>query len=165
MPLLIRKIEEQKWRQNDILHGAEVSADAITGCLRTYQNTLSLWKVESEEEINDAVLAIVSFFDKADTIDIVKIDPALLEEKSLKYEPSIGKTAYTYFENRHFDLIELSYKKLGFVADVIVSCLRNNKNQRFYRKEIKNLIREGLDTGKIDKKDLKPKLIEDLKLL
>lgn len=164
MSFLIRKIESQKWKQTDIFNGADVSADAITGSLRTTGNTLSLWEVYSEEEINEAILAIVSHFDKADTIDIVKIKPSDLEEKSLEYERTEGLTAYEPFKKRHFNIKNLSYEKLGSVADIIVTCLRDKAELRIRRKEIKDLIINSIEDGKIKKENLKQKLIEDLGL-
>ena len=68
--LLLRKISKIKWMQRDIFNGETVSADAITGCLRTTYNCLSTWKV-TEDTIEDGVLAIISASEKADTVDIV----------------------------------------------------------------------------------------------
>jgi hypothetical protein len=90
MPFFVRKIEGQKWLQNDICNGADASADAITGCLRTKSNTLSFWYVESDEQITDAILAIVSGFEKAETIDIIKIDPDCFTKNNLNIRKLTG---------------------------------------------------------------------------
>lgn len=45
MTLLVRKINRAKWMQNDILSEQDVSADAITICMKTVGNTLSVWQI------------------------------------------------------------------------------------------------------------------------
>src|SRR5680860_1384079 len=71
IPLLVRKIEKAKWMQNDILNGEEVSADAITNCTRTNKNKLSLWFIQDESNLDDAVLALTSQAQHLETIDTV----------------------------------------------------------------------------------------------
>ena len=74
MSLLIRKINRNKWIQNDAVPD-DVPADAITGgCVRTQRNTLSVWEVPDENKIDEAVLAIVSAGHHLETIDVVQID-------------------------------------------------------------------------------------------
>jgi hypothetical protein len=59
MKLLVRKIERAKWMQKDVVNGATPSADAVTGSLRTKNNTLSVWQIENLDELEDAVIAFV----------------------------------------------------------------------------------------------------------
>jgi len=62
MALQVRKINKAKWLRADIVNSAEIPADAITNCLRTQQNNLSVWRIKSEDEIENAVIAISSKF-------------------------------------------------------------------------------------------------------
>jgi hypothetical protein len=80
----VRKIETAKWKQNDICHGEDISADAVTISLKTTGNCLSVWKIEKECDIQDAVLAIVSNSQHFDTIDIVMLDDKIVENKKLQ---------------------------------------------------------------------------------
>jgi len=163
MPFFVRKIELQKWLQNDILNGADVSADAITGCLRTKFNTLSFWYVESDEQISDAVLAITSSFEKADSIDIVTIDTNSFSN-GLIFSSTDGLTPYEDFKDKHRDLTELTYPKLGTVAEIIIKCIKENKRINYSRKTIKEMLHNSLNNGKIKREKLSEKLIKDLKL-
>jgi hypothetical protein len=43
------------------------------------------------------------------------------------------------FKDKHYDLTELNYTKLGNVAKIIVECIKENNNTKYTRKEIKNL--------------------------
>jgi len=164
MALFVRKIETQKWIQNDILNGEDISADAITGCLRTKNNTLSFWYIESDEQIHDAVLAIVSGFEKAETIDVVTIEPELFNQNDLTCLSTEGLTPYEKFKNKHYDLTDLTYPKLGVVAKIIVECIRQDRNKKIPRKEIKEMILASLKNGEINKEKLNEKLIKDLKI-
>ncbi len=109
MPLLVRKITKAKWFQNKILEGEEPSADAITSDLRTNSNCLSIWEIKSEDELEDAVLAIASSGDCLNTIDIIVINSDNIFSNKLKINESEGFTPYADFINRHRDIIDLAY--------------------------------------------------------
>jgi hypothetical protein len=76
MPTYIRKISRAKW-QKGYEEGSipsDANADAITGCTRTSDNTLSLWKVDNEGQIDEAILALSTSFQRLDGIDVLLID-------------------------------------------------------------------------------------------
>lgn len=83
MSLLVRKINRSKWFQTNIYEGEDISGDAITNCLKTTRNTLSTWRINSETEIEDAILAMASGFDHIDTIDVIPINPEHLESEGI----------------------------------------------------------------------------------
>ena len=74
MSLLVRKIDKSKWLQNNITADEDVSADDITICLKTSENKLSAWKVSTEHDIREAILAIVTGGDHLEAIDVITID-------------------------------------------------------------------------------------------
>jgi len=155
MSLLIRKINKAKWIQGDIENDSDVSADAITNCLRTTKNTLSVWQIKTEEDLDKAVLAIVSNQDHLEAIDVV-----ILEEKSINdYNISIvatpGETPVEELTESHRDLAELTYSKLGTIKDHIVERIRTDKLKRYTRGSIKKLIQNAIDEKKIELNDLK----------
>lgn len=166
MSLLVRKIAKAKWMQNDILNGADVSADAITGCLRTTSNALSVWQISREDEIEDAVLAIISAHEKPDKIDVVLLDKSILTSKGfiIRSTPSSAITAFTDFENKHFDICELTYSSLGTLAEQIVCAIKKDKIKGYTRGNTKDLIQRGITMNKIQKNDLREKLRQELGL-
>ena len=103
--MLVRKITKSKWFQNDILNGAEVSADAITNCLKTTKNTLSVWRVDNEETIEEAALAIVANQQYLETIDVVLLDEEYFLKYQIKIENTEGNTIVEDLKNTHVDLI------------------------------------------------------------
>ena len=78
MKLLVRKIKKAKWMQNNVLNGASPSADAVTGSLRTQNNTLSVWQIETSDELEDAVTAFVCQGQHLDTVDVVIFEESAL---------------------------------------------------------------------------------------
>jgi hypothetical protein len=162
MPLLVRKIEKAKWLQNDVVNGQEVSADAITYCLKTTKNALSTWRVLEIDEIDEGVLAIVSGHEHLETIDIVCLDCSSLKSAGLKLQISQGTTPVANLADRHVDILELTYRSLGIIADQIVGEFRGDKVKRYTRNSLKTLLNEAIQKGRLKKDDLNESLREKL---
>lgn len=158
MLFVVRKIEYSKWNQRRILEGEQPSADAITNCMKTTSNALSLWSIDDENEIDEAVLAIGSQFNDLDSIDILTIDLSLITDRGLSIQKCTGLTPYKNFEERHLDVVGLDYKSLGLMAEVIIESLRKGHWKRVLRKDLKTIISKGVDEGKIQWSDLKEKV-------
>ncbi|HXD92952.1 MAG TPA: hypothetical protein VNX01_07035, partial [Bacteroidia bacterium] len=77
MAFYVRKISRSKWEKGS---QSDPDADAITGCTRTSQNTLSLWLVENDfdVEVDKAFLALACSMERADGFEVL-----LLEEQSV----------------------------------------------------------------------------------
>jgi hypothetical protein len=156
MALLIRKIEYNKWMERRILEGEQPSGDAITNCMKTKGNTLSLWSIDNEDELEEAVLAIAAQFNNLDAIDVLKIDPLLIQAKGLPVEACPGLTPYVGFVNNHLHVVNLDYMSLGLMADVIVESIRQEGRKRVTFGELKRIIIKAVEEGKIQWADLKP---------
>jgi hypothetical protein len=158
MSLLVRKIEKAKWMQNDIVGGADVSADAITNCIKTKGNTLSTWEISEESDIADAVLAIVSAREYLDTIDIVCLKRSSLESQGLVLQSTPGNTQVKDLINQHIDISDLTYRSLGTVAEQIVQEIKGGKVRRYTKGMIKKLLNDAIDLGRVQKADLHERL-------
>ncbi len=155
MSLLIRKFDYfGKWYQRDILNGEQPSADAITHCLKTKENTLSFWSIVDENQREEGVLAIVAQFDHLDTTDVLLIDRSLVEQ--LCIDKSRGKTPYTDFIDKHFDVKNLDYSSLGVLAEAIVEGIRKAWHKRFRESELVEILTSGVQAGKVQWSELKP---------
>lgn len=163
MPLLIRKIEKSKWLQNDIFNGKEASADAVTGSLKTTGNTLSLWKINNEDDIEQAVLALVSGAQHLDTIDIIRIDQEEIENANLDLSNTPGLTPYKAYITSHFDIENLNYRTLGEVVNIVIKCLKNNLDLRFTRSKLKEILKNGIQQGLINFEDLNENIQDKIK--
>ncbi len=152
--LLVRKIDKGKWLQTDICAGEDVSADAITNCMKTTNNNLSVWKIESENKMDEAVLAMVSAHDHLETIDIVPLNREYLREKGIDSEPTIGLSHVEGLRRIHHDLCHLSYRKLGLIAYHIVDIIREQRVKRYTAGRLKEILGNAVRGERLKLDDL-----------
>ena len=158
MSRLVRKIDRAKWLQNDIANGQEVSADAITNCMKTKANTLSVWEIDSASALDDAVLAMASQFDHLDTIDVVVLDESELDRAGLRIAATPGTTPVKRLADIHRDITALTYRTLGIVADFTVKCFQQDSVRRFTRGQLISLLKSAIHQGEITETDLKERV-------
>lgn len=159
MSLIVRKIERGKWMQNDILSGADVSADAITNCMKTRNNSLSVWEVSREDQVDDVVLALASQSEHIETMDVVVLDRTTLINSGLQLQATDSPTPIKELSQIHRDIVQLTYTSLGVLARITVDAMRNKTNHRYTKGKIKNLIDNAIAAGRLKKEALK----EDVK--
>ncbi len=165
MSLLVRKIDKAKWLQNNIVNCDDVSADAITNCMKTSENKLSTWHIEEEESLDEAVLAIVSAHKHLDTIDIVWMNQDQLSESGIKMQNTQGLTPVVDLVDSHVDIKNLTYKSLGTVASCIVQALAEEKVRRYTRGALKKLLHKAIDSKRLDPERLDPSVYSKLQLV
>jgi hypothetical protein len=161
MPELAHKINAAKWRQVNLEETNDVSADAITS-LRTRMNALSLWEIESDEQFDQAALAIAAAGDFLETFDLVPLYPTSLIDTGLELEKSRGNTKVEDLKNTHFDIVHLTYARLGIMANHIVQSFRNNKVKRYTRDDLIGLLNNAIENGRLKKEDLSISISQDL---
>ena len=164
MSLLVRKIAQAKWRKSEKGTIDELSADAITGCLRTSQNTLSVWRIQDEKKIDEAVLAIASGHKRLETFDVVWLLPEQLGKEGLEIKDSPGLTPIAAFVNNHSDVVNLTYSGLGKIARCILTCLSQKRFKRYNRAEVKKLLMDAINSGILEVANIEPRLAKDLSL-
>lgn len=160
MPFLVRTFSRAKWNQNNVSSGAPASADAITGCLRTKDNSLSTWEIASTNDLNEAVLAIASNYNKLEAIHVVALDLNKVKLAGLNITSTDGITPYENFAKAHRDISNLDYVTLGVFANVLATHIQPNLQPKLTwhlsRLELINIVRDGVKSGKVDRDRLKP---------
>ncbi len=166
MGLLVRRINRAKWNQNNIEDKDDVQADAITGCLRTSTNDLSVWKIKDEAGLNDAILALITGKrqEKLSTLHYILIDESIISEKGLILNKTNGDTAVSELVETHLDISELTYKKLGIVKSIVLDSIKSKQSSSFSRKQLKELITEAISGGRLKKESLNENLVKKEKL-
>ena len=79
MAYYIRKIARSKWQESQLSTDEDeaieevkrVKADAITNCIKTTGNKLSLWRVEEKRDSIDDIIPLIIGFERPDTCDVV----------------------------------------------------------------------------------------------
>jgi hypothetical protein len=162
MWLLARKLNRLKWKIHKKLKVADVPGDAITICMRTDVNTLSVWQINSCEEekmIDEGTLALVSSPEQQhlEAFDIVLLSPKELKRKNLEIIQKNERTLVADFEQAHWNISNLTYAKLGAMAKIILKKFCKKKVRRMSKMEITDivieaLIQKRLEFDRLDKK-------------
>lgn len=166
--ILMRKISGiSKWDGTNEVHRCDqfICGDAL-GDLKTTQNALSVWKADDETDIEDAVVALALSRDKVDKIYGVNLDSDILNGKGIVFEENPGEAPEMKKEilDKHRDLVELDYWRVGYLAEYMTNLVKENGPQiRFSAKNVRNLMEKYKEEDKINLDEMKPKLKKDLK--
>lgn len=152
MEYLARKIARAKWMRKSDMEEAEIRADAITGCLRTSNDTLSTWECDiTDESLADVVLALAAAGSTIDKMDIIVLRKDTLAELGIRLDATLGRTAARHLEALHVDLTGIELERLSKLARTIADQARGNINcYRFPRPRVISLLRSALSDGKLD---------------
>ena len=154
MSVLVRKINRAKWSPSDTMCDDDVPADAITSCMRTNSNSLSVWEVESDDNLDDSVLAVAAASDRLETIDVVPLSAEYLRDNGIVCRPSRGRTPVENLAKTHRDLVNLSYRTLGVIAYHIVDRISDNRVRRYTVASQKQILKAAITAGTLRREDL-----------
>lgn len=155
MGYYVRKISRPKWPNKDYNSYSinNIRADAITGCMKTTHDELSLWKIENKEEDIKAILPIVAGFQRPSTLDIVYLPEEKFDNLGIELVQSNGRTPVKKYEGLHYDAKVNNYKGLGDFASIILGSLEENY-KRINEKEVIRIIKSAVEDGTLNSKDL-----------
>ena len=134
MGLLVRKINRSKWPQEDEKNVFKVASDAITICLKSCGNTLSVWEIDNEQNLDEAVLALASGFQHLESIDVVMLESDRLQAE-IKSKQTKGQTPVKDLEH-------------------IIEKLRQKKIKRYTISDLKKILNTAIATGRLKREDL-----------
>ncbi|GAF85170.1 unnamed protein product, partial [marine sediment metagenome] len=142
--MLVRKISRAKWQTFAHEDGKPVTADAVTGDLRTQHNNLSLWQISDLSKLHEAALAIVSAQECLDAIDLAALDEKELIEKGFSVQETLGSTPVKELQQIHRDIVSLTCNDLRPLAQVVISSFRQKRVKRISKKEILDIVTEAI---------------------
>jgi len=152
--MLVRKIDKAKWMNGDNINEPP-TADAITGCLKTKGNTLSVWRINNETELEEAVLAIISGQDHLETIDVIVLEDDYFVKCEISTEETVGITPVVDLRDTHIDLCSLDWWTIGMVAEHIVESIKKDKLKRFTKAKLTEIIKNAIAKNRLEIDDLK----------
>ena len=149
---LSRKITRAKWETRQELSEGEISADAVTGDLRTRENSLSFWqcRTETNGDVEEAALAIAAAGDRVDRLDIVWLAEDELKADGQTLKDTDGRTPVVELAERHVDVCTLDYVRLGKVARRVVAAIEDERCRRLTKARVKRLLIAAVRQGRID---------------
>jgi hypothetical protein len=155
MSILVRKINRAKWPQENLGTTIDIPADAITGCLRTQQNTLSVWEIPTQDDLGEAVLAIAASLDHLESLDVIMLDSEFLISANIDISNTPGNTKVNDLVDTHKDLSNLTYSKLGIISTHIVDRIHADQLRRFTKKSLKDILNKAIEEQRLNRDDLK----------
>lgn len=163
--MLIRMISSiHKW-DNSIVNrnDAYIPADAISD-LRTKDNKLSVWAVNSVAEIDDIVVALALGRDNVSKLSLITIDDTNLPPMGISLDNEKGEAPGLCEEilSKHHNLVELDYWRIGFFADYLLTLVQADQLKTYTRNDVKNLLTRYKDNGKIITDDVKAGIQKDM---
>ncbi|AQQ72572.1 hypothetical protein SMSP2_02962 [Limihaloglobus sulfuriphilus] len=173
MSILVRKINRAKWRLTDKQTVADLRGDAVTSCLRTSGDKLSVWKFDDDdcEKIKyESILALMTGSSKNtidDTIHVVFLNSKDLKEEGLELGEQKGDTYVKDLVDAHRNIENLNYFKLGKLAELILKQIDTKNVHRINSSKIVNLLINAIEQKRLEFQDLnenlQAKLIEKCK--
>ena len=170
MAYYVRKISRSKWQEDPLsadeekalLEVKKVAADAVTNCIKTTGNKLSLWRVEEKWDSIDDIIPLIVGFERPDTCDIIYISDEVFLQEGIVIEQSSedANTPIEELKQYHYNAIVEDYEGVGKFARIVLRSLDNHK--RFKGKEVKTKLREMLDRQEIDREMISDKLYEKI---
>lgn len=166
--MLIRGIASlSRWDGTTIVNrsDATTAGDIITD-LRTQSNKLSVWRADSEEDINDALVAL-----SLNRTDVSKVIALLLDEKELEAMqitfsdklPGKAPGAIDAIKVKHRDLLEIDYKRLGILSDYMMRIVHDKKKRvEISKPNLKKLLEQYKDKKRIKVEEMNDELLSKL---
>lgn len=129
----------------------EISADAVTGDLRTQVDTLSFWRCRTgaDDDVREAALAIAAAGERLDKLDIVWLADSELRADGHTLKDTAGRTPVADLSERHVDICKLDYVRLGKVAQRVVAAIEDQRWRRLTKARVKELLVAAVQQGRI----------------
>ena len=161
-----RKFSRAKWERPAFISGSDIPADAITGCLRTQDNKLSLWDCADDNgSVEEAVLALAtgSKYDSLEKMHITTLVIAEMKSQGLSLANTRGDTAVEDIRERHLEVDKLTLIQLTKFAELMAANIYYNDHCFiFTRKDVARIIKTAISKQRLDGQNLSPKLLAEL---
>ncbi len=164
MGFLVRKFTRSKWGDPVPADHHTLKADAVTSCLRTSGDTLSVWRIADDTEIETGIMAIVGTLETIQGFHYLVLEEDAVLALGLNINESAGGSFVTELNGRHADIVNLTYDKIGLVADEMRRKISLEEYDQITASKVKKRIKEAIENGTVKVEDLSDKLLRDLKL-
>lgn len=165
--MLIRSVSSfKRWNGERPVHrdDALLCGDAITD-LRTSENNLSVWLANTEEDIEDAVVALTLSKDSPSKLFCLLLDEAELAKLEIELsDKELGKAlgADEAILKKHRNMIELDYWRLGYLTQYMMDLSKDSTKRRtFSDKKVIEVMNKYKDV-KVNPENMNIKLREKL---
>jgi hypothetical protein len=161
-----RKFSRAKWERPAFISDSDIPADAITVCLRTQDNKLSLWDCSDDQtSVEETVLALATGpkYDSLEKMHVTTLVISDMESQGLSLANSPGDTAVEDLRERHSEIVNLTLNQLTKFAKLMATNIYTNEHCfLFTRKDVARIIKTAMSQQRLDGQKLNPKLLSQL---
>lgn len=154
---MTRQARWLKYPELPWLSQGELQSDALLD-LQTRGNRLSLYRVDTDEETEEVVVALAATRQNLANLDYAVFDQSQLADKRISIRQEDGDTPHLQVNRRHYDISELSVGKLAILAQIIA----NGTHCRVPKKTIKLRLRNAVRAGDLDRERMNCQLLNKL---
>lgn len=161
----VRKISRGKWPEENIINQAgleDVEADTLTIDLKTDHNTLSVWQVDDDTELDDIFVALGSNMDNISTIFIVKLDQNDLLSRGIVLDDQEGNVPVLGINDKHHNIVNLNYVNMAEIIDTILIGLKEEEWSKRTKSNMKKLLCKAYLEGKLDIDNMSASLVKEI---
>lgn len=162
MSYLVRKITRSKWNGCDANIADPLLSDAVTNCLKTTSNTLSVWYAPDEKSIETAKLALLATLERFDAIDIIVIESKDVDNSKLPLLETNGDTQAKSLGSLHRDICVKTIDELKLAAKLVQAKVVTNSVTRIMKGQFKDIIKKAVADKLILAEDLPEKMAKEL---
>jgi len=143
-----------------------LSGDRLSD-LKTCKNTLSIWSYKNEEEKKDALVALAANRNNIQKLQYIILEKEELEKLGLSIQSEQGECKCLEGKSpeilgRHYNIVNLDYWQLGFLAEHITKRVKEIKDDNLLsshqltEKKVKELIKLYAESNRLDIDKLSP---------
>ena len=161
MASFLRVTRQARWlKYPDIswLPRNEIQGDTLRD-LQTDDNSLSVFRVESDQDTERVVTALAANRDNLANLDYAVFDDATLKSIGVNVAQRSGETPDREVNKLHYNLTNLTVTRLARLAAVVAA----GQHERTPRKMIKGRLQRAVNKGSLDRHRLKSQLLQKLK--
>lgn len=148
----------------DKAHLLSISADVTTNEFRTTDSKLSVWRIDSIQDLDKAALAISLGGQRIESIKVVILDMDAIED-FFQLDKSKGLTVATGLVNIHRDICGITHSSLEKLLFAYKNAVDSSNWKQYGAKQLKELIKTALLANQVDIESAPPELAEQLKSL
>lgn len=165
--MIIRKIDAiTKWNNPKPVNRRDPTVPGDTFSeLKTKDNKLSVWLANSEEDIEDAVVALSLSRDNTDRLCFLLLDEERLSSFDITVSnDEIGNAQGASEEilKKHRNLVELDHKRLGQLAEYMIQQANNTNNRKTFTETMVKSILNKYKGTKIEVQKVKENILQKL---
>lgn len=167
MDFVAHKINRSRWGVESFMEERDVTADAVTNCLKTSSNVMSWWMCEDgRKNVEEVALAMGTMFKSLEKAHFVAVSVAELESVGLILEHVPSPTPVKGLEDIHINLVDLTAKKLTTLAEIIARRVRVEDGcHDFSMDQMQSLVLRAVRNRRVAKEHLKPAVRERIESL